>query len=75
MKAHLIVHRKKLKDVISAQTCILFFSRSVFFPLLCDFASLTTGKKKAERNGVREVRQGRTDGCFAAAPGLVFHFR
>lgn len=57
MEAHLNVHKKKLKDVISAQTCVLFFSGSVP-PPLCDFASLTMEKKKAGRNGVRKVRQG-----------------
>lgn len=76
MEAHLNVHKKKLKDVISAQTCVLFFSGSAPPPpSLCDFASLTMEKKKAGRSGVRKVRQGRADGCVAAAPGLVFNFR
>lgn len=64
---------------LSAAFIFYFISFIFFFFLLVIslmfFFPLQTMEKKKEKEFEKEVWQGRTDGCFRVAPGLVFNFR
>lgn len=60
--------------------CKVTLDLKVFSPVLAIlliFLPAYNGKeeKKRKKEIEKEVRQGRTDGCFSVAPGLVFNFR